>query len=95
MEQLSITKCLLAASDDESDDDEWYCDDDDCGCHFYFDDSADDYGSVDLDYESDSSDYRHEGNGIPCKYYNHNGCSNGRDCSYSHAPDGKSERDAL
>lgn len=44
---------------------------------------------------SDSSDYHHEGNGIPCRFYNHGGCNKGTVCAFSHAPDGKSIRDDL
>ncbi|KAF8553339.1 TPR-like protein [Imleria badia] len=44
---------------------------------------------------SESSDCEHTGNGIPCKFYNRTECKNGRACRYSHAPDQKSERDAL
>ncbi|KAH9896002.1 hypothetical protein C8Q73DRAFT_690462 [Cubamyces lactineus] len=45
--------------------------------------------------ESDSEDFYHTGNGIPCKYYNHDGCARGPRCHYSHAPDRKSVRDEL
>lgn len=51
--------------------------------------------SLSTGYESDSNDYRHRGNGFPCKFYNHDGCSRGTTCSYSHAPDNKSQRDEL
>lgn len=44
---------------------------------------------------SDSSDFEHQGNGIPCRFYNHNGCNRGTACSFSHAPDSKSVRDNL
>ncbi|KAF8137160.1 hypothetical protein EV363DRAFT_1316886 [Boletus edulis] len=44
---------------------------------------------------SESSNCEHTGNGIPCKFYNRAECKNGRACRYSHAPDQKSERDAL
>ncbi|KAI9461374.1 hypothetical protein HD554DRAFT_1520179 [Boletus coccyginus] len=44
---------------------------------------------------SESSDCEHTGNGIPCKFYNRTECKNGRACRFSHAPDAKSERDAL
>jgi len=44
---------------------------------------------------SESSDCEHTGNGIPCKFYNRTECKNGRACRFSHAPDEKSERDAL
>ncbi|KAF8643574.1 hypothetical protein AX16_008962 [Volvariella volvacea WC 439] len=49
----------------------------------------------DSDIESDSSDCRHSGNGIPCRYYNRRACNKGKDCLYSHAPDQKSIRDRL
>ncbi|RDB22420.1 Serine/threonine-protein phosphatase 5 [Hypsizygus marmoreus] len=44
---------------------------------------------------SDSSDCNHVGNGIPCRFYNHDGCARGSDCIFSHAPDEKSVRDNL
>ena len=44
---------------------------------------------------SESSDCEHIGNGIPCKFYNRTECKNGYACRFSHAPDKKSERDAL
>lgn len=50
---------------------------------------------LELNYESDTEDYRHKGQGFPCKFYNHDGCSKGCNCLYSHAPDDKSERDEL
>jgi len=48
-----------------------------------------------LESVSDSSDCNHEGNGFPCRYYNHDGCMRGVECRYSHAPDHKSVRDRL
>ena len=50
---------------------------------------------MEIDSQSDSSDYGHEGNGIPCRFYNHGGCNKGTHCSFSHAPDEKSVRDDL
>lgn len=50
---------------------------------------------VELESVSDSSDWNHEGNGIPCRFYNHDGCMRGTDCRFSHAPDHKSVRDRL
>ncbi|KAA1476404.1 TPR-like protein [Dentipellis sp. KUC8613] len=49
---------------------------------------------------SDSSDYHHKGKqrrlkSIPCRQYNHEGCTWGHRCSYSHAPDHSSVRDNL
>ncbi|KAI0345588.1 hypothetical protein BDW22DRAFT_1426260 [Trametopsis cervina] len=44
---------------------------------------------------SDSSDYEHGGNEIPCRHYNHQGCKRGKDCLYKHAPDNRSVRDTL
>ncbi|KAF5378169.1 hypothetical protein D9615_007587 [Tricholomella constricta] len=44
---------------------------------------------------SDSSDCNHVGNGVPCRFYNHDGCARGADCEYSHAPDEKSVRNDL
>ncbi|KAI9451491.1 hypothetical protein BJY52DRAFT_1125121 [Lactarius psammicola] len=48
-----------------------------------------------LESVSDSSDWNHEGNGFPCRYYNHDGCMRGVECRFSHAPDHKSVRDRL
>jgi hypothetical protein len=50
---------------------------------------------VELESVSDSSDWNHEGNGIPCRFYNHDGCLRGTGCRFSHAPDHKSVRDRL
>jgi len=50
---------------------------------------------VELESVSDSSDWNHEGNGIPCRFYNHEGCARGIECRFSHAPDHKSVRDRL
>jgi hypothetical protein len=50
---------------------------------------------VELESVSDSSDWNHEGNGIPCRFYNHDGCMRGNECRFSHAPDLKSVRDQL
>jgi len=44
---------------------------------------------------SDSSDFNHVGNGIACRFYNHDGCARGKRCAFSHAPDEKSVRDSL
>ena len=48
-----------------------------------------------LESVSDSSDWNHEGNGVPCRFYNHDGCLRGPDCRFSHAPDHRSVRDRL
>ena len=44
---------------------------------------------------SESDDFKHEGNGIPCRFYNHDGCNRGSACAYKHAPDNRSIRDKL
>ncbi|KAF8063561.1 hypothetical protein FPV67DRAFT_1507114 [Lyophyllum atratum] len=44
---------------------------------------------------SDSSECNHVGNGVPCRFYNHDGCARGVECEFSHAPDEKSVRDDL
>lgn len=54
-----------------------------------------DDASLELESMSDSSDWHHEGNGIPCRFYNRDGCLRGTDCRFSHAPDHKSVRDRL
>ncbi|KAL0961190.1 hypothetical protein HGRIS_006159 [Hohenbuehelia grisea] len=48
-----------------------------------------------LEVLSDSSDCNHQGNGIPYKFYNHDGCKKNDSCEYSHAPDLNSIRDKL
>ncbi|KAF9460879.1 hypothetical protein BDZ94DRAFT_1197036 [Collybia nuda] len=45
--------------------------------------------------ESDTSDCNHIGNGVSCRFYNHQGCTKGMSCRFSHAPDSKSVRDRL
>ena len=42
--------------------------------------------------EPDSNDSEHA---IPCRFYNHEGCSKAGNCLYSHAPDDRSIRDVL
>jgi hypothetical protein len=54
-----------------------------------------DYEALEVASVSDSSDCRHVGNGVPCRFYNHDGCGKGTECPYSHAPDEKSVRDDL
>ena len=54
-----------------------------------------DEDKVEYSSESDSSDYIHQGNGISCRFYNHDGCNKGTNCPFSHAPDEKSVRDEL
>lgn len=44
---------------------------------------------------SDSSDCAHVGNGVQCRFYNHEGCARSNACAFSHAPDEKSVRDDL
>ncbi len=48
-----------------------------------------------LESESESSDWEHDGNGVPCKPYNRDGCTRGVECGLSHAPDKMSVRDRL
>ena len=50
---------------------------------------------LELESVSDSSDWHREGNGIPCRFYNRDGCLRGASCRFSHAPDHKSVRDRL
>lgn len=42
---------------------------------------------------SDSEDFSHVGNGIPCSNYNRDGCDLGAKCRFKHAADNKSFRD--
>lgn len=44
---------------------------------------------------SETSDFEHEGNSIPCRFYNHDGCRNGTECKFRHGPDNRSVRDSL
>lgn len=46
-------------------------------------------------FESDTADFEHEGNDVPCRFYNHEGCNQGTECKYKHAPDDRSVRDHL
>ncbi|KAI9451493.1 hypothetical protein BJY52DRAFT_1190926 [Lactarius psammicola] len=48
-----------------------------------------------LESVSDSSDWNHVGNGLPCRHYNHDGCMRGVECRFSHAPDHRGVRDRL
>ncbi|KAI0052818.1 hypothetical protein FA95DRAFT_1601514 [Auriscalpium vulgare] len=54
-----------------------------------------DESRIELMSASDTTDFQHAGNGIPCRFYNHSGCVRGVACGFSHAPDQKSVRDAL
>ncbi|KAH9059677.1 hypothetical protein EDB87DRAFT_1577500 [Lactarius vividus] len=55
--------------------------------------------NVDLKVElvsvSNSRDFNHEGNGVPCRSYNHDGCKQGPECKFLHVPDHKNVRDRL
>ncbi|KAH9059674.1 hypothetical protein EDB87DRAFT_754517 [Lactarius vividus] len=46
-------------------------------------------------YQTQVIELNHEGNGIHCRYDNHDGCTRGVECKFSHAPDHKSVRDRL
>jgi hypothetical protein len=48
-----------------------------------------------VDSLSNTSDCNHRGNGVPCRFYNREGCAKGALCPFSHAPDEKSVRDDL
>ncbi|EJD52365.1 TPR-like protein [Auricularia subglabra TFB-10046 SS5] len=50
---------------------------------------------LDDDAASDTSDYNHEANGIPCRHYNQSRCSRGELCNYSHGPTKWAIRDQL
>jgi hypothetical protein len=54
-----------------------------------------DQDKLELASMSDSSDCNHVGNGVACRFYNHNGCEKGEACAFSHGPDEKSVRDDL
>ena len=44
---------------------------------------------------SETSDFEHEGNNVPCRSYNHDGCKYGSTCKFKHGPDDHSIRDNL
>ena len=46
-------------------------------------------------FESDTEDFYQDGDGTPCRSYNHNGCARGRLCQQKHSPDSMSIRDGL
>ncbi|KAJ7655938.1 hypothetical protein B0H17DRAFT_1338006 [Mycena rosella] len=50
---------------------------------------------LEVESSSDTSDAQHTGTGVPCLFYNHQGCARGNSCKFSHAPDEKSVRDGL
>ncbi|CCM00578.1 uncharacterized protein FIBRA_02613 [Fibroporia radiculosa] len=58
------------------------------------DDDSEDAAS-NISTESGSSEFLHGGNGIPCRYLNHEGCRRGSHCRFKHAPDAKNIRDKL
>ncbi|KAJ7449559.1 hypothetical protein FB451DRAFT_748310 [Mycena latifolia] len=76
------------SSDEESDDE---------GDEFDFFEPGLDETPVEILSDSDSSDLEHEGNGVPCRFYNHDGCAKGSKCRFKHAPDKdrKTTRDEL
>ncbi|KAF8801413.1 hypothetical protein BYT27DRAFT_7174103 [Phlegmacium glaucopus] len=45
--------------------------------------------------DSETSEYRHTGNNIPCWFHNREGCVRASNCKFSHAPDDRSVRDEL
>lgn len=51
--------------------------------------------ALEVDSLSNTSDCNHRGNGVPCRFYNREGCAKGTLCTFSHAPDEKSVRDEL
>jgi hypothetical protein len=86
-EALRETLTLISERDEDDEDDEPY----EVDPTF----PSLDETKVELESVSDSSDWNHEGNGIPCRFYNHDGCMRGTECRFSHAPDHKSVRDRL
>ncbi|KAJ7077890.1 hypothetical protein B0H15DRAFT_861325 [Mycena belliarum] len=50
---------------------------------------------VEIFSDSDSSDFEHVGNGVPCRFYNHDGCAKGNQCRFKHAPHPHTTRDEL
>ncbi|KAJ7494854.1 hypothetical protein B0H11DRAFT_920060 [Mycena galericulata] len=54
-----------------------------------------DADKLEVDSGSDTSDANHTGTGVPCLFYNHQGCARGTGCKFSHAPDEKSVRDGI
>lgn len=45
--------------------------------------------------QSDSSEWKHYGDGTPCENHNCDGCKNGSQCKFKHAPDTLTVRDEL
>ncbi|PBK64713.1 hypothetical protein ARMSODRAFT_918191 [Armillaria solidipes] len=69
-----------------------YIDDDDD------DDDDDDSFDPPLNYPGkplQSDPDKHEGNGQPCRAYNHDGCSQGSKCRFRHSPEDHTTRDEL
>ncbi|KAK0492006.1 hypothetical protein EDD18DRAFT_1465724 [Armillaria luteobubalina] len=54
-----------------------------------------DYPPRNIQTDSDSSDFEHDGNGKPCRAYNREGCSQGSKCALKHSPDEDTTRDQL
>ena len=50
---------------------------------------------VEVESVSDSSDWKHGGNGLPCPYHNHDGHTRDVKCEFSHRPDHKHVRDRM
>jgi hypothetical protein len=88
-QEKNVTLEMLREGDFDSDEDS-----DASSTNYYWPDYIDDPENSSSE-ESDTSDCNHLGNGISCRFYNHEGCTKGTDCRYSHAPDEKSVRDRL
>ncbi|KAK0477469.1 hypothetical protein IW261DRAFT_1487745 [Armillaria novae-zelandiae] len=82
------------APDLYGEDDPQYLSDDDSDDCSDFDPPLDDPSRY-IQTDSDSSDFEHDGNGKPCRAYNHEGCSQGSKCSLRHSPEEDTTRDQL
>ncbi|KAK0213825.1 hypothetical protein IW262DRAFT_1279619 [Armillaria fumosa] len=77
----------------EEDDPQYLSDDDSDDCSDF--DPPLDYPARHIQTDSDSSDFEHDGNGKPCRAYNHEECSQGSKCALKHSPDEDTTRDQL
>ncbi|KAK0449008.1 uncharacterized protein EV420DRAFT_1767070 [Desarmillaria tabescens] len=72
---------------------QYLSDDNDDDCPFF--DPPLDFPEQPVQSDSDSSDYEHEGNGEPCRAYNHEGRSLRSNCVFKHGPEDDTTRDQL
>ncbi len=68
------------------------------GCDPQYIDNDDDSFDPPLNFPGkplQSGSDKHEGNGQPCRAYNHNRCSQGSKCRFRHSPEDHTMRDEL